>query len=230
MVVTVSVSSAAAGAEASGTWSGALSWYLSWNTKSPVGPDQTCSGRILGSSIVEFNCQGELIIIEVVPAEDRRCSVLFIRGSYRDEVYKSGTRVQTSPLELRCGGPEVPIQLSAIQVTKSTDGWSRQLSEAAMQSAEAYFNRMSTNGCTLHFPKVNPDDPFAHVYRECQGKVDSIWEFPIKAGRVATYSHWTYTAARGNLPAFSEERLRDRSYWFHTAVEQDKSNSGQRKR
>jgi hypothetical protein len=64
----------------------------------------------------------------------------------------------------------------------------------------------------LRFPNAKTGDPFFHVYEECRGVLDDIWEFTIQDGHVADYAHWYYDRRRG-YPTGVESRRKETDLW-----------------
>src|SRR5205085_11090237 len=86
--------------------------------------------------------------------------------------------------------------------------------KTARDAALAYNKRGGDRPCVLRFPIIKTGDPFFHVYQECQGALDSVWEFTIRSGQVADFPHWTYDRPHRNLPSGSTWRRRRKDLWL----------------
>lgn len=113
-----------------------------------------------------------------------------------------------------CG--ELPLREGSFQlvITPRPRLVNSALTMAARGAALAYGKASSgSRPCLLRFPNVKTGDPFFHVYVDCHGVLDTIWEFTIQEGRVADSAHWYYSRKRG-FPPGVEWRRDQPDLWF----------------
>lgn len=213
----------------------ALDWYSLWFGSGPGSPGspatQTCRGELRGSSY-SFRCDPLSVVVAAVRNEAGHCSITSMRPSVGAE---DGVRVQTLDHLVPPGVPrrkgaapekcgELPVKEGRfdITVTPHPRPVNSTLTRAAREAAIAYSKKSGDRGCLLRFPNVKTGDPFFHVYEECQGTLDQIWEFTIEDGRVADYAHWFYNRKRG-FPKGVEWRRDRPDLWFEVSRPEERS-------
>lgn len=211
-----------AGVGASTPIAGALDWYSVWWSSSPNTPGtQTCRGELRGN-LYSFRCDPLAVVVAVVVDDSGHCSIVSMSPSISEE---DGLRVQTlahlvpprnsKPAQPRdCG--ELPLKDGSFEL--AIPPRSRKVNNAltidARNAALRYTKQGGDDGCLLRFPDVKTGDPFFHVYEECQGALNAVWEFTIKNGKVSDFPHWSYTRRRGGFPAGAEWREGRMDLWL----------------
>jgi hypothetical protein len=199
----------------------ALDWYSVWWSLNPnTSGVQTCRGELRTNSY-SFRCDPLSVVIGAVVRDSGHCSITFMRPSVSLD---DGLRVQTlehlvpprtrTPVPPRdCG--ELPTKEGRFEltITPRSGRVNSALTSAARDAALAYNKRSGDLFCLLRFPNVKTGDPFFHVYEECQGVLDGIWEFTIEDGEVADFAHWFYNRRRG-FPNGTEWRRDQMDLWF----------------
>lgn len=194
----------------------ALYWFSIWHGRriSTTTP-QECQG-VAKNEAYEVRCTPSGVVVDYQSGTDGDCSVLFMRHTYSGE---TSIRERTVPFQSLSASalclPGHPITsriefaLFPIQGPISTP-----ISEAAVESALDYRRRSGAESCALRIPNVHLGDPFVHIYVLCQGVLSVIWELPIQSGKVASYSHWSYSRTRGTLPKGATTRLSQHELWY----------------
>jgi hypothetical protein len=213
----------------------ALDWYSVWfgSNANTMSGTQTCRGELRGSSY-SFRCDPLSMVIAAVVNEGGHCSITSMRPSASPD---DGLRVQTLEDLVPPGVPrkkggvpqdcgELPVKEGGFQivVTRHSRPVNSSLTSAARDAALAYNKRSGDQACLLRFPNVKTGDPFFHVYEECQGVLDDIWEFTIHDGHVADYAHWYYDRKRGYPPGV-EWRRNQADLWFAVSRPEERSRS-----
>jgi hypothetical protein len=213
----------------------ALDWYSLWQTNAAMPSVQTCRGEHRESQY-SFRCDPLGVVVSVSVGDTGYCSIAGMRPSFGPSaglrVLKgpfptprfpvstgvlaepSGTGT-TKPADPRdCG--ELPLKEGTfeIAVTVRSRQVNKVLSVSARDAALKYFQLADIPPCLLRFPNVKTGDPFFHVYEECQGVLEAVWEFTIEDGQVADFAQWTYTPKRTGLPAGAELRRNRPELWF----------------
>jgi hypothetical protein len=214
---------------------GALDWYSVWFGSSPdstPGP-QTCRGEFRGH-YYSFRCDPLSVVLGAAANEEGRCSITFMRPSVGPE---DGLRVQSLERLVPPGIPrrkraapqhcgELPLKAGSFEivVTPHPRPVSSVLTNAARDMALAYNKASSDRPCLLRFPNVKAGDPFVHVYQECQGVLDVIWQFPISDGQVADSADFYYSPKRG-LPPGVEWRRNRADLWFGVSRPEERNRA-----
>lgn len=201
----------------------ALDWYSVWFGSNPgtTPVAQTCRGELRESSY-SFRCDPLSVVVAVVVNAGGHCSITSMRPSGSPD---DGLRVQTLEHLVPPGVPrkkggvpqdcgELPVRDGnfEIAVTPHSRPVNSTLTSAARDAALAYNKRSGDQSCLLRFPNAKTGDPFFHVYEECRGVLDDIWEFTIQDGHVADYAHWYYDRRRG-YPTGVESRRKETDLW-----------------
>lgn len=214
----------------------ALDWYSIWQGDSHGEPmTQTCHGE-LRSGLFRFRCDPLSVVLDVSVDDRGRCLITFMRPA-RDP--GDGLRVQTfvPPIPIgmrpRSGGElpprkdtcgELPVQAGAfeIEVKPLVRQIDRVLSAKARGAAFAYNKSGGDSPCTLRLPKIRAGDPFFHVYEDCDGRIDNVWEFTIDDGEPSDFPHWSYSQEKHDLPAGSQRRSDDPDFWLEVSRPQQR--------
>lgn len=208
----------------------ALDWYSMWRSlSSRVLEIQTCRGE-LRTGLYRFRCDPLSVVVDVTTDKSGRCSIAFMRPAVNShdglQVQKfappEGVKPQandddTAPIR-DCG--ELPIRdgMFEIRITPRARPVDEVLTTQARDVALAYNERGGDGGCVLKFPKVHLGDPFFHVYEECAGALEQVWEFAIRDGVVATSPQWLYSRERGYALADAEARRNQPDLWFEIST------------
>jgi hypothetical protein len=205
-----------AGAQNKSLLADALDWYAVWGSTNELRQTtQVCRGENQGG-IYALRCEPMSVVIAASFDNSGRCSINNMRTSAypEDGFHVMGGRVDTSSQRRKCG--ELPLANGTFRITIKPHH--REIDESltarARDSALAYVHRTSMRVCTVYFPKVKEGDPFFDIYEQCDGMLESIREFTIQDGEVATSPHWTYTRKGDTLQVGAGWRLNRPDLWF----------------
>lgn len=213
----------------------ALDWYSVWFGSSPAATPgaQTCRGELRGHSY-SFRCDPLSGVVGVSGNEEGHCSITFMRPSIGPE---DGLRVQTLEHLVPPGVPrrkgaapqycgELPVKEGTFEIVVMPHPRpvNSALTNAARDAALAYNKAAGDRPCLLRFPNVKTGDPFVHVYQECQGVLDVIWEFLVSDGQVADSAHFYYSPKRG-IPLGVEWRRNQADLWFAVSRPEERSRA-----
>jgi len=209
----------------------ALDWYSVWwglNSKMPGG--QTCRGEFR-RPIYILRCDPLSVAIGMEVDRSGRC--YFTNMSPIIGAVDSGNLLgfgdldsyadEFRPRARDCG--ELPIKegkfsLTIVPRSRNVD---HSLTVQARDAALQYFKRAGSR-CLLRFPYVKDGDPFFHVYEECQGKLSTVSEFPIRNGRADDFPQWVYYPERGGFPTGEKWREKQLDLWFGTSQSAEKKS------
>lgn len=215
----------------------ALDWYATWmGAEPPAGAAvQTCRGELKGTSY-QFRCEPLFVAVGAITDSAGYCSIVSmmaatgedheVRVPRADHLIPPGVPIRKGVAPRDCG--ELPISDGAFEFKVMPNGLrpvSDELSDRARRAALAYYARRGNDLCLLRFPKVKPGDPFVHVYVECNGALNVVWEFTVERGQVADFAHWSFTRRRGGLPPGFEWRWKSNELWFATSSPADRKAS-----
>jgi hypothetical protein len=213
----------------------ALDWYSVWFGSSPDGTPgaQTCRGELRGHSY-SFRCDPLSVVVGVTANEEGRCSIMFMRPSVGPD---DGLHVQTLEHLVPPGIPrkkgatpqycgELPVKEGSFEIVimPRARPVNSALTNTARDVALAYNKAAGDRPCLLRFPNVKNGDPFVHVYQECQGVLDVIWQFPISDGQVADSADFYYSPRRG-LPPGVEWRRNQADLWFAVSRPEERKSA-----
>jgi hypothetical protein len=203
----------------------AIEWYSIWWMSETRGPAmQTCRGEHRGN-VYSLRCDPIGLVMNMEEDREGRCRAQFVGPSTSPS---DGLRV-ISPASQKDGDDRIALSRGCGEIP-STEGAfefslrpsartpDRQLSLSVQRAAIRYFRESYAAKCLVRYPKVRSGDPFAHVYLECDGTLDSVWEFAIFGGKVSEFAHWTYTMRKGGFPAGAESRVRRPELWLGSQV------------
>lgn len=210
----------------------ALDWHSVWQRHRSHSPaSQTCLGERRGSSY-SFRCEPLSVAIAGSVDSRGKCLITSIRRSNDPEdglrvppaghLVPPGVPFRKGAEPVDCGDlplKEGRLEFNVLRHERTVD---RGLSAAARDSAVAYLSKGVGEGCMLRFPLVKSGDPFFHVYEECRGVLEVVWEFTIQSGVVAAFPHWEYFEKRG-LPEGTEWRRKETKLWFGEWIREEKA-------
>lgn len=212
----------------------ALDWYSVWFASAPPTQAtlQTCRGELRSNSY-EFRCDPLSVVVDVITDPSGHCEITNMRPAISpddglraltlEHLIPPGIPIRKGAAPRDCG--ELPVTNGAFQLTVMPRARpvSGELSRNARSAALDYNARGGDNRCLLHFPKVKMGDPFFHVYEECQGTLDTVWEFGIIRGQVQDYAAWYYTLRKRDLPPGIKWRRNTSELWFGTSRPEDRA-------
>ena len=195
----------------------ALAWYSVWMTDEARPQEiQRCQGELRGNAY-QIRCDSLAVVLSINSDRSGNCAITNMSHSlFPQDGLRVGVLTGTSPTSptRKPGCAELSRKEGAFnfQVNLHFGGVSTKLSTEARDAALAYFKTSGGQQCLLRFPAVRTGDPFFHVYQECEGHLEVVWEFTISQGRAANFSHWQYT--RRNLPEGADKRRQQSELWF----------------
>jgi hypothetical protein len=204
----------------------ALDWYSVWHGKRTTQAGvQKCRGELKGN-MCRFRCDPLSVVADVDFDDSGSCIIGGMRPSMRHDFELHPQWLFSPPRHVRrqeCG--ELPKKDGdfEIAVNPHRRDIDQSLTARARDAALSYNQQVGDTGCVLHFPNVKAGDPFFHVYAECHGTLQRIYEFTIHHGQVADFPHWTYTSWKEDLLPWTEWRLNQRSLWFGVSRPSDRA-------
>jgi hypothetical protein len=194
----------------------ALSWYSMWMTGEwNIEKIQICRGELRDSSY-QFRCDPLKVVVSVRLEDSGACVITNMRHALFPQ---DGIKMARLPeltgrrlsKNVQCG--ELPTEEGMFEITikPRMREVSQRLTAEAHDAGSEYMRRGGQKHCILRFPNVREGDPFFHLYEECAGSLQTVWEFTVRQDMVAASPHWFYTQKR--LPEGADERRKRTALW-----------------
>ena len=200
-----------------------LDWYQQWHDVSEASKHQTCTATRIKERILAV-CSPAQIRIDIALDAEGRCNVTAFHRTAR-----SLEEERAESMRLFGAGAEPATRnsncLGLQNGSRQTFGVTLEerlvdpplgivVGEAALKWLEGsgWLTAPGNQSCRVYFPVAKVGDPMFHVYAQCHGQIEAIWEFQATASGVADFPHWTYSAGRG-IPRGALERVKQRDLW-----------------